>query len=86
MHILNVIHSHIPRTDRLCNLCNIHVGSELHVLMMCQNSGACSLRDCLKNNIYMINSEISKLNENDLFIYLLLAIDDSNIPQEKYLH
>ena len=38
----------IPRTDRLCNLCNIHVGSELHVLMMCQNSGACSLRDCLK--------------------------------------
>ena len=67
----------IPRTDRLCNLCNIHVGSELHVLMMCQNSGACSLRDCLKKYIYMINPEISKLNENDLFIYLLLAIDDT---------
>ena len=25
----------------------------------------------------MINSEISKLDENDLFIYLLLAIDDT---------
>ena len=25
----------------------------------------------------MINPEISKLNENDLFIYLLLAIDDT---------
>ena len=65
----------VPREQRLCNMCNEYVGSEYHVIIECDNSFVCQIRQKFLLKIYSINKQLENLSKADLFTYLLLGVD-----------
>ena len=67
--------AHVPREERLCNMCNKYIGSEYHMIIECENSFICQTRQTFLLKLYSINKQLENLSKTDLFTYLLLGID-----------
>ena len=67
----------IARQDRICNLCNDNVvGTEMHVLVNCQNRDLQLFRKTLYDNILLYSPQFESLKDEDKFRYLLNCIDN----------
>jgi ribosomal protein S24E len=70
--------SNIERNMRKCTLCDTGaVGSEVHVLMLCQNPRIQQLRLNLDHNINKVISQWKSIPDLQKFIYLVSAVDEN---------
>ena len=68
--------SGILRKDRLCTLCNENeIGDEKHYFLKCSHEKFLSIRNMFKENLYRINSNLTLLPDDSLFIYLIALKD-----------
>ena len=66
----------IEQGKRLCNLCNTgSIGSEVHVLIHCQNKDIVSIRKTLIEKLSLSNQQYRNMNFKCIFQLLLLASD-----------
>ena len=70
----------LSRDMRICNICKVGVGDEFHVLFQCQNNEVRNLHDVFMARINIISPQISKLQDNDKFLYFLRATDSDITP------
>ena len=66
----------VPRNQRLCTLCDKNkLGTELHIMVQCKNIKIVELGNHLREKLFSLVPEISKLPDQCLFELLLLAND-----------
>ena len=54
--------SNVPRPERICTLCNTHIGDEFHVLFTCPNATIVELRNMFLPDYYKKYPNINKMS------------------------
>ena len=57
-------------------MCNIQIGTEMHIMAHCQNEEINKIRNNLRQNLKTYNIQIENFNNTDMFTLLLTATEN----------